>query len=141
MRIAFAAALVLAAASAQAEGRFELNASRDGIVRLDTATGAVSRCSPTKGIWRCETLPVESARLDALATEVAALTAKVAALNASLADMRSVAKSAPAAPPVVAAEPAPVAVTAERPKPGFVREALGRFLALVRILKHGRGEA
>lgn len=137
MRIALAAALVLAAASAQAEGRFALSASRDGIVRLDTATGAVSRCSPIKGIWRCETLPVESARLDALATEVAALTAKVAALNASLADMRSATKSAPPAPPVVKVEP-PVAVATEGPRQSFVHEVVGRFLGLVRILKHGR---
>lgn len=123
MRIAFAAALVLVAASAPglAEGRFALSASRDGVVRLDTATGAVSRCSPAEGVWRCETLPVEMSRLDALAMEVAALTAKVAALSAGL--------KTPAPPPVAAIEPQ---------KPGFVREALGRFLALVRTLKHGR---
>ncbi|MEJ0012000.1 MAG: hypothetical protein WDM94_05075 [Bauldia sp.] len=123
MRIALAAALVFVAAAAQAEGRFALSASRDGVVRLDTATGAVSHCRPTKGIWRCETLPVESSRLDALATEVAALTAKVAALSASL-----------KTPPVTST---PVAAT-EPPKPNFVHEALGRFLDLVRTLKHGR---
>ncbi len=120
MRIALAAALVFVVASAQAEGRFALSASRDGVVRLDTATGAVSHCRPTKGVWRCETLPVEMSRLDALTMEVAALTAKVAALSSNL-------KTAPA--PVAAIEPS---------KPGFIPEALRRFLDLVRTLKHGR---
>jgi hypothetical protein len=127
MRIALAAILVFAADSAEAEGRFALSASRDGVVRLDTATGAVSHCRPVKGIWRCETLPVEQSRLDALATEVAALTAKVAALNGSI------------AAPQPAAAPAPSATPAgETSRPNFIREALGRFLALVRTLKHGR---
>ena len=126
MRIALAAALILTAASApnlgRAEGRFALSARRDGVVRLDTATGAVSHCSPTKGVWRCETLPVEMSRLDALTMEVAALTAKVAALSASI------------------KAPVPRAVRAEPPEPraSVVHEALSRFLALVHTLKYGR---
>jgi hypothetical protein len=127
MRIALAAAFLALAASAQAEeGRFALSPSREGVVRLDTATGATSRCAPVKGIWRCEPLQIESNRLDALAAEVAALTAKVAALSARVSAM-----SASSASP-----PAPVAEAPARPN--FVRDALGRFLAFVRILKHGR---
>jgi hypothetical protein len=127
MRIALAAAFLALAVPAHAEeGRFALSPSRNGVVRLDTATGATSHCAPVKGIWRCEPLQVEANRLDALAAEVAALTAKVAALSARMSTL-----SAPAA-----TAPSP---TAEAPpKPGFVREAVGRFLAFVRILKHGR---
>jgi outer membrane murein-binding lipoprotein Lpp len=141
MRLVIAAILLFAAASAQADGRFVLSASRDGIVRLDTATGAVSRCSPSKGVWRCEPLAIESARLDALATEVAALTAKVAALSSSLAGAQAAVKAAPPAPVVVAVEPGPVATPAEPTRPNLVREVVGRFLALVRTLKHGRDDA
>jgi hypothetical protein len=129
MRIAFATAFLAIAVSAHAEeGRFALSPSRDGIVRLDTATGATSHCAPVKGVWRCAPLQFESNRLDALATEVAALTAKVAALNARLATLPQMQEPMPPERPSVRVEP----------KPNFMREALGRFLDLVRTLKHGR---
>jgi hypothetical protein len=131
MRIAFAAAFLAIAVSAHAEeGRFALSPSRDGIVRLDTATGATSHCAPVKGVWRCAPLQFESNRLDALATEVAALTARVAALNARVAALPQMQEAIPTPPeqPSVLAEP----------RPNFMREALGRFLDLVRTLKHGR---
>jgi hypothetical protein len=126
MRIALAIAFLVVAASAHAEeGRYALSPSRDGFVRLDTATGAASHCSVSKGVWRCEPLQIESSRLDALATDVAALTAKVAALSARVAAL-----------PVVA--PAPRVTPAPPPRTSFLHEALGRFLAFVRALKHGR---
>ncbi len=122
MRIVLAAAFLALAASAHAEeGRYALSASRDGFVRLDTATGAAAHCSPTKGVWRCQPLQIDNDRIDALATEVAALTAKVAALSSRIATLPG---------PASAAEPPP--------RSNFVREALGRFLDLVRTLKHGR---
>jgi hypothetical protein len=125
MRIVLAAAFLAAAASAHAEeGRYVLSAARDGFVRLDTVTGAASHCAAAKGVWRCEPLPIEESRLNALATEVAALSAKVAALSARVAAL-------PAG--TVAAAP-PVKTT---PRPNFVHEALNRLLSLVRTLKHG----
>ncbi|HVY20785.1 MAG TPA: hypothetical protein VHA70_12020 [Bauldia sp.] len=125
MRIVLAAAFLAAAASAHAEeGRYVLSAARDGFVRLDTATGAASHCAPTRGVWRCEPLPIEETRLDALATEVAALTAKVAALSARVGALPAGTATAPAIEPT--------------PRPSFVHEALDRLLSLVRTLKHGR---
>jgi hypothetical protein len=126
-----AAAFLAVAASAHAEeGRFALSPSRTGIVRLDTATGATSHCAPVKGVWHCEPLQIESNRLDALATEVAALTAKVAALSARVAALSD--KQSGTIAPVADAPPADATL-----KPNFMREALGRFFAFVRILKHG----
>jgi hypothetical protein len=127
MRIVAAVAFLALALPAHAEdARYALSPSRDGFVRLDTVTGAASHCASVKGVWRCEPLQIESNRLDALATEVAALKAKVAALAANIAALPE-------------KQEAPAALASEPPRrPSLLTTALGRFLAFVRILKHGR---
>ena len=122
----------VAPALAEDAGRYALSASRDGFVRLDTATGAVSHCRPDKGTWRCEPLAADDGnvrlRVDALATEVAKLTAAVSVLDARVAALAPVGSPAATVPP-----------TAERPN--VVKDVVSRFLDLVRAVKHGRAAA
>ena len=46
-------------------GRYALSAVADGVIRLDTRTGAVSTCSNTGAGWACYAVPDERAALDA----------------------------------------------------------------------------
>src|ERR1700690_330864 len=46
-------------------GRYVLYPVSDGVVRLDTRTGAVSSCSNTGAGWACYAVPDERAALDA----------------------------------------------------------------------------
>ena len=128
------AAPVLAAETADGPGRYALGPSSDGFVRLDTATGAVSHCVQTNDVWRCEPLPQEDAalrsKLDALTAEVKRLSALLSALDARVASLAAVAP--PAAP--VAEGPA------QGSEQSLAREAVGRFMDMVRRLKRG-GEA
>jgi hypothetical protein len=60
----------IGAASAQAmpdteNGRYALSPVADGVIRLDTRTGAVSTCSNTGTGWACYAAPDERAALDA----------------------------------------------------------------------------
>lgn len=70
-------------------GRYTLSAVKDGIVRLDTRTGAVSACTDSGNGWACRVVPDERAALDAeigrLQGENEALKARLAA-NASPSD-------------------------------------------------------
>jgi hypothetical protein len=53
-------------------GRYALSPVSDGVLRLDTRTGAVSTCSNTGMGWACYTVPDERAALD---TEIGRLQA------------------------------------------------------------------
>src|ERR1700728_1127837 len=46
-------------------GRYALSPVADGVIRLDTRTGAVSNCSNTGTGWACYAVPDERAALDA----------------------------------------------------------------------------
>ncbi len=46
-------------------GRYALSPVSDGVIRLDTRTGAVSNCSNTGTGWACYVVPDERAALDA----------------------------------------------------------------------------
>jgi hypothetical protein len=46
-------------------GRYTLQPSGDGMVRLDTRTGAVSNCGNSAAGWACYAVPDERAALDA----------------------------------------------------------------------------
>ena len=46
-------------------GRYALSPVADGVIRLDTRTGAVSTCSNTGAGWACYAVPDERAALDA----------------------------------------------------------------------------
>ncbi len=70
--IAAAAALVCLGAAAAAEsmpdtenGRYALSPVTDGVIRLDTRTGAVSTCTNGANGWACYAVPDERAALDA----------------------------------------------------------------------------
>src|SRR5260370_37483270 len=53
-------------------GRYALSPVTDGVIRLDTRTGAVSTCTNTGMGWACYTVPDERAALD---TEICRLQA------------------------------------------------------------------
>jgi hypothetical protein len=46
-------------------GRYALSPIADGVIRLDTRTGAVSTCNNAGGGWACYSMPDERAALDA----------------------------------------------------------------------------
>ena len=46
-------------------GRFALSSTPDGVLRLDTRTGAISTCSNSGAGWACYAVPDERAALDA----------------------------------------------------------------------------
>jgi hypothetical protein len=63
-------------------GRYALSAVNDGVIRLDTRTGAVSTCSNGGNGWACYAVPDERAALDA---EIGRLQADNEKLKAQLA--------------------------------------------------------
>ena len=63
-------------------GRYALSPVADGVLRLDTRTGAVSTCTNTGMGWACYTVPDERAALDA---EIGRLQADNEKLKAELA--------------------------------------------------------
>ena len=78
---------LIASASAQSlpdsdNGRYTLSAVKDGVVRLDTRTGAVSTCTDSGSGWACRVVPDERAALD---TEIGRLQKDNEALKAQLA--------------------------------------------------------
>ena len=118
---------------ALAPGRYALGPSKDGFVRLDTRTGAVSHCSPTDGVWRCDPLPQETAmttRLNALSAEVEKLSAALAALDARVAGL------APIGVPTATMQP-PSSGT----RVSVAGQAIRRLFDAVRRLKHGEEAA
>jgi hypothetical protein len=87
---AIAAAMLLclgmSAAAAQSlpdteNGRYTLSPAADGMIRLDTRTGAVSNCSNSGAGWACLAVPDERAALDA---EIGRLQAENDRLKAQL---------------------------------------------------------
>src|SRR6202000_3157307 len=62
-------------------GRYALSAVGDGVVRLDTRTGAVSTCSNAKSGWACYAVPDERAAYDAEIGRLQAENAKAKAEN------------------------------------------------------------
>jgi hypothetical protein len=63
-------------------GRYALSPTGDGVLRLDTRTGAVSTCSNSGAGWACYAVPDERAALDA---EIGRLQADNAKMRADLA--------------------------------------------------------
>jgi hypothetical protein len=77
----------IGAAGAQAvpdseNGRYALSPVADGVIRLDTRTGAVSTCTNSSAGWACYAVPDERAALDA---EIGRLQADNEKLKAQLA--------------------------------------------------------
>ncbi len=63
-------------------GRYALSPVADGVIRLDTRTGAVSTCTNSSAGWACYAVPDERAALDA---EIGRLQADNEKLRAELA--------------------------------------------------------
>jgi hypothetical protein len=63
-------------------GRYTLAPAADGVIRLDTRTGAVSNCNNSGAGWACYAVPDERAALD---TEIGRLQAENEKLKAQLA--------------------------------------------------------
>ncbi len=60
------AAAAMAQSMAEIEnGRYALSPVADGVIRLDTRTGAVSTCNNSGAGWACYSVPDERAALDA----------------------------------------------------------------------------
>ena len=66
-----------------ANGRYALSPVSDGVIRLDTRTGAVSTCTDAGTGWACYAVPDERAALDA---EIGRLQADNEKLKAQLAE-------------------------------------------------------
>ena len=64
-------------------GRYALSPVADGVIRLDTRTGAVSTCSNTSMGWTCYAVPDERAAFDA---EIGRLQAENEKLKGQLAE-------------------------------------------------------
>lgn len=109
-----------------APGRFAIEPSVDGFIRLDTETGAVSHCYRENDVWRCDVLAQDRSALADIADEVRALNEKLDAL-ADRVDALEADRQA-AAPP----EAAPAA------EPGFAEELVRRLFLLVRDIKRER---
>nr|WP_249133028.1 hypothetical protein [Bradyrhizobium sp. AUGA SZCCT0182] len=63
-------------------GRYALSSTADGVLRLDTRTGAISTCSNSGAGWACYAVPDERAALD---TEIGRLQADNEKLRKDLA--------------------------------------------------------
>ena len=74
---------VLAGAAPDTEnGRYTLSPTGDGVLRLDTRTGAVSTCNNSGAGWACYAVPDERAAMD---SEIGRLQAENEKLKAELA--------------------------------------------------------
>ena len=106
-------------------GRFELQPSANGFIRLDTETGAVSHCSRgADGVWFCDIVVEDQGalgkRVDELSARVDELSRQVEALAARVAE--------PPPPPVAASPPA-------ADGGGFADTVLSRLFEMVRRMK------
>ena len=68
-------------------GRYALSSTPDGVLRLDTRTGAVSTCNNSGGGWACYAVPDERSALD---TEIGRLQADNDKLRKELASREPV---------------------------------------------------
>ncbi|MDI1263721.1 MAG: hypothetical protein PS018_10735 [bacterium] len=83
LTLGFAGSAIAAGPGPDTEnGRYALSPTGDGVLRLDTRTGAVSTCSNSGAGWACYAVPDERAALDA---EIGRLQADNAKMKADLA--------------------------------------------------------
>ena len=77
-------------------GRYALSPAGDGVLRLDTRTGAVSTCNNSGAGWACYTVPDERAAMD---SEIGRLQSDIVRLQAENERLKSqLASREPAAP-------------------------------------------
>jgi len=106
-------------------GRYAVQPSDDGFVRLDTQTGAVSHCGRRDGVWFCEKLIEDQTALDRRIAEIAA---RLDALTKAVAGL--------AARPPAVAEPPPTPVVE---RTDFTTRLMRRFYGLIRRMKGADG--
>jgi hypothetical protein len=78
---AFAAASAQPATPDSENGRYSFHAMADGVLRLDTGTGQVSRCIRSDAGWTCRAVPDERSSLE---SEIARLQGENATLKKEL---------------------------------------------------------
>jgi hypothetical protein len=100
--------------SDEENGRYTLSPVADGVIRLDTRTGAVSTCSNTGAGWTCYAVPDERAALDA---EIGRLQAENEGFKTELEKLK--AELAARAPTVTGKidEPLPKTDSLKKPEP------------------------
>jgi hypothetical protein len=72
-----------------ASARYTFQQVKDGYLRLETQTGAVSFCGPRAVGWACQAVPEERAALD---KEITQLQGEISALKKQLAENKPTAK-------------------------------------------------
>ncbi len=119
--------LTMVSASAQEveTGRYAIEPSVDGFIRLDTETGSISHCARRDGVWRCDILAEDRSAIDELAAEVKALGGRLDDLSARM-DALEAGDRAVAPPEAV------------EPAPGFAELLIQRLFDLVRDMKRGQ---
>lgn len=121
-------ALVAGSAGAQEPGRYQLEKSGNGWIRLDRDSGAVSFCEEKAGGIVCRAAADER---DALLDEVARLERRLAAVEDTLAKLDAAPPPAPGAAPPTEEEFEQTLGTMER----FLR----RFMGIVKDLERDYG--
>lgn len=106
-------------------GRFAIEPSVDGFVRLDTETGAVSHCYRRDDVWRCDVLAEDRSAIAEVADEVRALNDRIDALAARLEALE--ARDQAAVPP-----------PRTEPEAGFAEALMQRLFDLVRDIRGER---
>jgi hypothetical protein len=113
-------------------GRFAIQSSDGGFIRLDTETGAVSHCKRTNETWRCDAIAEDEAALQAqmksLSDQVTALAGEVAGLKNEIASLK-------AAPTLPKTELTPEEEHEFDKAMSFAERLMKRFFEMVRDLK------
>jgi hypothetical protein len=131
-RLVIIAAILLLAAPAGAQeqpaGRYALQTSPGGFVRLDTRTGAVSHCGQRDGRWFCEPFAEEGATLNA---RIEGLERELKELAAAVARLGTQVESRKAQRPE---QPTPSEAEIDQAL-GFSETLMKRFFGMVREMK------
>jgi hypothetical protein len=137
--LAIAAVIVLALpalaeTAARGSGRYAVEPSDDGFVRLDTESGSASHCRRVDGVWRCEAIADEPTaierKLDSLSAAVGALTEEVGRLKAEIAELKSDTSSAQRTPGATSEDQKELERTL-----GFAEQLMRRFFRMVREMR------
>ena len=128
--VLFLAAPVLAEDAAPAGGRYAIQSSDNGFVRLDTESGAISHCKRMEGTWRCDAITEDKAVLE---KQVGVLSAQVETLSTEIDRLKGEIATLKTGPPQTSLTP-----KEEREfdkAMGFAERLMKRFFEIVRDLK------
>ena len=128
--------VVLTASNASAEqtGRYVLQRSGEGFIRLDTFTGSTAHCKQRNAAWQCESIDDEQTAADssisALKAENRKLKARVEHLEKQLADKKAIGRDRLGLPSDEEFDRIM----------GFFETAMRRFMEFARTLRDFSGE-